>query len=54
MAVLPGEAFRFPLRTLKMKLDSALLVAIALKENATAQAYTVKENLLYNDCKFQS
>jgi hypothetical protein len=46
-----GEAFRFPLSTIKMKLDSAWL-AIALKEKAAAQAYLSKDDLLYTDiCK---
>ena len=43
-----GEAFRFPLRTLKIKLDSALLV-IGLKEKAAAHAYMTREGLLYSD-----
>jgi hypothetical protein len=46
-----GEAFRFPIRTMKMKLDAALL-AIALKEKGQAHAYMAKEELLYTDiCK---
>jgi hypothetical protein len=46
-----GEAFRFPLRTMKIKLDNALLV-IGLKEKAAAQSYMTKEGLLYSDiCK---
>ena len=43
-----GEAFRFPLLTLKIKLDSALLV-IDLKEKAAAHTYMMKEGLLYTD-----
>jgi hypothetical protein len=46
-----GEAFRFPIRTLKMRLDAALL-AIALKEKGPAQAFMAKEALLFTDiCK---
>jgi hypothetical protein len=46
-----GEAFRLPIRTLKMRLDAALL-AIELKEKGPAQAFMAKEELLFTDiCK---
>ena len=43
-----NEDFRFPLRSIKQKLDQALL-DIGYKEKTAAQAHMVAEKLTYQD-----